>query len=255
MKHLECIVSIFQMKDKHQWISTIVPFMNSVWTYSNLWIDKDWMFHGYACGGGMSLQWSFPIFLALKRMVVLIVPFVCRRKLKKLHLLIHILLWHQLSWVFSLCQIWLLPESTCCKCSSPSSLGCLVEWILLRFMLKGAIKKALLYNSRWFVHLHFLTRYSRPFSIILSWILVTIVFVTFASSMTVPCEAWIKHFPWIKQLPKQSRFWFGTSLLHSYHRTVYSSCDDLYWLMFLCVRSIFWLSQLSSWLLPRLLWK
>jgi hypothetical protein len=70
------------------------------------------------------------------------------------------MLWHQLSWVFSLCQIWLLPESTCCKCSSPSSLGCLVEWILLRSMLKAAIVKALLYNSPWFVHLHFLTRYS-----------------------------------------------------------------------------------------------
>jgi hypothetical protein len=47
MKHSECIVSIFQMKDKHQCISTIVPFKNSVWTYSNLWINKDWMFHGY----------------------------------------------------------------------------------------------------------------------------------------------------------------------------------------------------------------
>jgi hypothetical protein len=160
MKHSECIVSIFQMKDKHQCISTIVPFKNSVWTYSNLWINKDWMFHGYACGGEMSLQWSFPIFLVLKRTVVLIVPFACRRNLKKLHLSIHIMLWHQLSWVFSLCQIWLLPESTCCKCSSPSSLGCLVEWILLRSMLKAAIVKALLYNSTWSVHLHFLTRYS-----------------------------------------------------------------------------------------------
>jgi hypothetical protein len=160
MKHLECIVSIFQIKDKHQCVSTIVPFKNCVWTYSNLWIDKAWMFHGYACGGEMSTQWSFPIFLVLKRMVVLIVPFVCRRNLKKLHLSIHIMLWHQLSWVFSLCQIWLLRASTSCKCCSSSSLRRLVEWILLRFMLKAAIVKALLYNSRWFVHLYFLTRYS-----------------------------------------------------------------------------------------------
>jgi hypothetical protein len=34
----------------------------------------------------------FPIFLVLKRMIVLIVPFVCRRNLKKLHLSIHIML-------------------------------------------------------------------------------------------------------------------------------------------------------------------
>jgi hypothetical protein len=154
MKHSECIVPIFQMKDKHQCISAIVPFKDSLWTYSTLWIDKAWMFHGYACGGEMSPQWSFPNFLVLKRMVVLIVPFVCRRNLKKLHLSIHTMLWHQLSWVFSLCQIWLLPASTCCKRSSSSSLGCVVEWILLRFMLKAAILKALLDNSRWFVHLH-----------------------------------------------------------------------------------------------------
>ncbi len=28
-----------------------------------------------------------------------------------------------------------------------------------------------------------------------------IVLITFASSMTVPCEAWIRHFPWIKHFP------------------------------------------------------
>lgn len=66
--------------------------------------------------------------LVLKRVVVLIIPFVCRRKLKNFHLSIHTMLWHQLSWVFSLFQIRLLSARIWCKRSSPSQLWCLVDW-------------------------------------------------------------------------------------------------------------------------------